>query len=80
MSTEDDAVAFWHLIEGIDEDRALAFERLEHEAVVNYLMTHEERPPIGAQSASHRLDGAVDSGAKSARLSENYFFNRCFGG
>ena len=40
MSAENHALAFGHLIEGFDENRAFLFEGLEHEAVVHYLMAH----------------------------------------
>jgi hypothetical protein len=45
-----------------------------------YLMAHVERPSIGAQRAAYRLNGAIHAGAKSTRLGQDYFFNRCFAG
>src|SRR5580704_3945819 len=46
MRAEDDALAGGHLVEALDENRALAFERFEHEAVVNDLMAHVKRPAV----------------------------------
>src|SRR5579871_4792192 len=80
VRAENDALPFRDLFERIDKDGALAFEGLEHEAVVHYLMAHIERSSVGAQRAAYRLNGAVHTGAKSARFGQDYFFNRCFAG
>ena len=76
MSAENDALAGGHLVEALDKNRALAFQRLEHEAVVHDLMAHVERASVGAQRAADGLDGTIDAGAKSARLSQDNFFDR----
>ena len=65
-------------VEALDKNRAFAFERFEHETVVDDLMAHVERAPVGAQRAAHRLDRAIDAGAKAARLSQDDLFDRCF--
>ncbi len=78
MSAEDDALAGGHLVEALDKNRAFLFQRLEHEAVVHDLMAHVERASVGAQRAADSLDGTIDAGAKSARLSQDDFFNRSF--
>ena len=80
VRAENDALPFRNLFERIDKDGALTFEGLEHEAVVHYLMAHIERSSVGAQRAAYRLNGAVHTGAKSARFGQDYFFNRCFAG
>ena len=46
VRAEDDALAGGHLVEALDKNRAFAFERLEHEAVVNDLMAHVKRPAV----------------------------------
>ena len=78
MGAEDDALAGRDLVEALDKNRALVFQRLEHEAVVHDLMAHVERAPVGAQRAADGLDGTIDAGAKAARLSQNDFFYRSF--
>ena len=75
MGAENHALALGHLGEGFDENRALLFQRFEHEAVVHYLMAHIERTAVRAQGAADRLDRAIDAGAKAAWLGENNFFN-----
>ena len=76
VSAEDHALAAGNFIKALDENRALGLKRFEHEAVVNYLMAHEERTREGAQRAADRLDRAIHAGAKAARFREDYFFDR----
>ncbi len=78
MSAEDHALAGGNLVEALDKNRAFAFERFEHETVVDDLMAHVERAAVRAQRAADRLDRAIDAGAEAARLSEDDFFDRCF--
>ena len=78
MRAENDALAGRHLVEALDKNRAFAFQRLEHEAVVNDLMAHIERASVGAQRAADGLDGTIDAGAKAARLSQDDFLDGSF--
>src|SRR5262249_31442963 len=75
MRTEDDSLSFGNLIEGFDENRALFFEAFEDEPVVHYLMANVERSPVCAQRAAYRLHRAIDTSAKAAGLSKDYFLN-----
>ena len=78
MSAENDALAGGHLVEALDKNRAFAFQCLEHEAVVHDLMAHVERASVGTQRTADSLDGTIDAGAESARLSQDDFFYRSF--
>src|SRR2546421_4976933 len=76
MSAEDNALALRHAVEVFDENRTLLLKRLEHEAVMDDLMTHIERCAVFAQGTAHRFDCAIHAGAKAARLSQDNFFDR----
>jgi hypothetical protein len=78
VRAEDDALAAGNLVEALDENRAFLLERLEHEAVVHYLMTYVERTAVGAQRAADSLDGAIDARAKAARLGQDDLLNECY--
>ncbi len=78
MGAENDALAVGHLVEALDENRALLFQRLQHEAVVHDLMAHIKRAPVRAQGAADGLDRAIDARAKPARLSQDDFLNHSF--
>src|SRR5258708_26163292 len=41
-------------------------------------MAHVERTAVSAQRATHGLDRAVNAGAKSPRLGQDYFFDVMF--
>jgi len=56
-----------NLVELVDEDRTLSPQVLDDEAVVHDLMADIDRGAIAPQSQLDDLDGAVDTGAKSAR-------------
>ena len=78
MSAEDHALTLRNLIEGIDENRTLLLERLEHKAVVYYLMAHVERASVGAQRTTDRFDRTIDARTKTTWLRQDYFLNRHF--
>src|SRR5258705_341632 len=78
MGAEDDALAGGHLVEALDKDSAFAFEGFEYEAIVHDLMSHIERPPVGAERAADGLDGPIHPRADPARLSQDDFLYRNF--
>jgi len=78
VSAEDDALTLGDLVEALDKNRALFFERFEHEAVVHYLMAHIERTTVRAQCAAHGLDCTINASTKAARLRQDYLLNRHF--
>ncbi len=59
-----------HLVELVDEDRALGLEVLDDEPVVHDLMPHIDRSAVALDGALDDLDGAIDSGAEAAGAGE----------
>src|SRR5262249_16913877 len=78
VGTENHPLAFRDFIKALDENAALLFQRLQNEAVVDNLMPHIERPAVSAKRAPYCLDGAIDAGAETPRLGENYLFDGSF--
>ena len=70
MGGEDHRPAVGHLVELLDEDRALTFQGLHDLAIVHDLVAHVDRPAIALDRALHDLDGAIDAGAEAARAGE----------
>ena len=59
-----------HLVELVDEDRALGLEVLDDIAIVHDLVTDIDRPAVALDGALDDLDGALDAGAETARAGE----------
>ena len=59
-----------HLVELVDEDRALGLEALDDIAVVHDLVADIDRPAVALDGALDDLDGAIDAGAEAARAGE----------
>jgi hypothetical protein len=69
---EHDRRAARHLVQLLDEDRALGLEVVDDEFVVDHLVPHVDR---GAELRERLLDdgdGAVDAGAEAAGVGEKY--------
>jgi len=66
----DHALARGNLINGIDKDRALGLEIFNHVAIVDDLLTDVDRGAKSVQGDLNDVNGADDSGAKSARLEQ----------
>ena len=64
---EDHRPVVRHLVELVDEDRALGLEALDHEAVVDDLVPDIDRPAIAREGALDDLDRAIDARAEAAR-------------
>ena len=78
MRTENDPLTVGNVVQAFDENRALGFERLEHEAVVDDLMADVKRRTISLQRVAHRFHRPFNAGAETARLRQHYPFNRRF--
>jgi hypothetical protein len=63
---EDDRPVVRHLVELVDEDRALGLQTLDHEAIVHDLVADIDRPAVALDRALDDLDRAVDAGAEAA--------------
>ena len=70
VSREHDGPVARHLIEFVDEDRALGFQAFDDEPVMYDLMPHIDRPSIALDGALDDLDGTIHPGAKAARAGE----------
>ena len=70
MGGEHDRAVVGHLVEFVDEHRALRLEVLDHVAIVHDLVADVDRPAIAFDRALHDLDGTVDAGAEAARAGE----------
>ena len=67
---KDDGTVVGHLVEFVDEDRALCLQVLDHETIVHDLVPHIDRPAVALQGTLDDLDGTVDAGAEAARTGE----------
>ena len=59
-----------HLVQLLDEHRALGAQVVDHELVVHDLVAHVDRRAVQLERALDDRDGAVDAGAEAARLGE----------
>ncbi len=66
MGAEHDRGAIGHLVQLLDEDRALLTQRIDDVAVVDDLVADIDRRAVFFERPLHDLDRAVDSGAESA--------------
>jgi hypothetical protein len=67
VSTENDVGALRHLIDLVDEDRALLFKGGDDVNVVNDLLAHVDRGTKIGERFFHRDDRSVDPGAIASR-------------
>jgi hypothetical protein len=78
VGTEDHGRVVRHLVELVDEDRALLAERLDHEPVVDDLAAHVDRRLAHRQRQLDDVDRALDAGAKSTRPRQEDLADGCF--
>src|SRR5262245_32983213 len=76
MRAEDHIRASRDLVDGIDENHAAFSQVAHHMLVMNNFVKHVERRPMPFQRPFHGLDRHLDTGAKTARLGQNNFFDR----
>ena len=74
VGAEDQRRAGRHVVEVLDEDRALLAQVVDDVGVVHDLVAHVDRRAEALQRALDDLDRTVDAGAKAARLGEDDFF------
>ena len=67
---EHDGPVVRHLVELLDEDRALGLEAFDDVAVVHDLVADIDRPAVALDGALDDLDGTIDAGAEAARAGE----------
>ena len=70
VGAEDQDAARRHVIQVFDEDRALGLQSFHHELVVHHFVPHVDRRAVQRQRALDDLDGAIDPGAETARISQ----------
>ena len=70
MGGKDHHLAVGHLVEFVDEHRALFLERFDHEAVVHDLVADVDGTAELGQRLLDDLDGTIDTGAEAARAGE----------
>lgn len=68
-----------HLVQFLDEDRALRLQPLDDVFVVYDLVPHIDRRAIDLERPLHRVDGAHDAGAEAARGAQENAQGRLFG-
>ncbi len=56
-----------NLVEFLDEDGALGLQPLDHIAIVDDFVPHIDRGAVFLERALDNFDGAVDTGAETAR-------------
>jgi hypothetical protein len=56
-----------NLVQLLDEDGALLFQGFDHMTIVDDLVAHIDRRAVALERPLDDLDGAVDTGAKTAR-------------
>ena len=66
VRAEDHGGAGRHLVELLDEDRALGAQVVDHVLVVHDLVAHVDRRAVQLERALHDLDRALDAGAEAA--------------
>ena len=67
-----------HILQGLDETRALRLERFDHVAIVNDLMAHVDGRAMLGQRPLDNIDRPNNAGAKPARLSKNDLHSPAF--
>ena len=72
VRAEDDVGALGHLVDLLDEDRALALELGHDVDVVHDLLAHVDRRAEALERLLDGDDGAVDAGAVAARRGEQH--------
>ena len=70
MRAEDQRRACRHLAQIFHEHRALRFQVLDDELVVDDFVPHVDRGTVRTERALDDLDRAIDAGAESAGLGE----------
>src|SRR5690606_2887482 len=70
---EDHRVARRHLVQFVDEDRALVTQVVDDELVVHDFVAHVDRRAEALQCALDDLDCALDAGAEAARVGQQDF-------
>src|SRR5690606_3463492 len=70
---EDYRCVVGHLIQLLDENRALCLERVDDEPIMNDFMPHIDRRTILLDRTLHDLDRPVHAGAKPARSRDQEF-------
>ena len=70
VRAEDHGAAGGHLVQLLDEHRALGAQVVDHEPVVHDLVAHVDRRAELRERALDDRDGAVDAGAEAARIGE----------
>ena len=71
MGAEDSDRAFRHLVDLLDEDRALLPQIVHHTLVVHDLVTDVDRRAEDFEGALHNLDRPLDACAESAGLRQD---------
>ena len=71
MGAEDRHGARRHVLQCLDETRALRLERFDDVAIVDDLVAHVDRRAMLGQRPLDDIDRPNDAGAKPARLGEN---------
>ncbi len=61
-----------HLVQLLDEDRALGFQVLDHGAVVDDLVPDIDRRAVAAERFLDHADGTVHPGAEAARAGQHH--------
>ena len=72
VGAEDGHRPVRHVGHFLDEHGALGAQALDHSFIVDDLVAHVDRRAVAFEGAFHDLDGALDAGAKSPRLSQQY--------
>jgi hypothetical protein len=71
MGAENRHGARRHILQGLDEARALRLERFDDMTIVNDLVAHVDRGAMLGQRPFHDVDRPNDPSAKSPRLGKN---------
>ena len=66
MRREYDRHIVRHLVQFLDEDRALGLQRIDHIAIMDDLVPYIDRRTVFLERALHDFDGAVDTCTKAA--------------
>ena len=70
VGAEDHGGAIGHLVQFLDEHRAVVAQLVHHVAVVHHLVAHVDRRTVRLQRPFDDGDGAVDAGAETAGIGE----------